>query len=98
MRTFSIKVKYNVGDKVWIMLDNYPICLKIVQISINGRTEDIHGATSNFGRATYYLSNDTHHGFSEEQLCDTFEELRDKVFCDAMRENVEQDKIEEEEQ
>ena len=91
MRTFTIKVKYNIGDKVWIMLDNYPVCLKIIHISIQGGDEDISGATSWFGLVRYYLSNDRYKAYVEESLCDTFEELRDRVFRDAMRENVEKD-------
>ena len=91
MRTFTIDVKYNIGDKVWIMVDSYPTCLKIVKICIDGGFEDEKGQSSDFGRVTYYLSHDRYNGFSESQLCDTFEELRDRVFCDAMRENVEED-------
>lgn len=96
MRTITVNIKYDVGDKVWIMCENYPVCLKIVKITIQGGTEDEKGATSDFGKVIYYLSHDRYHGFYEEQLCDTFEELRDKVFSDAMRENVEQDEPNEE--
>ena len=90
MRTFIIKVKYNIGDKVWIMLHNYPTCLKIERIDIQGGSENKHGATSDFGKVTYYLSHDEFNGFTEEQLCDSFEELRDRVFSDDMRENIEE--------
>lgn len=91
MREFIIKVKYNIGDKVWIMLDNYPVCLKIVEINIQGGVEDEDGASSDFGKVRYYLSNDKYKAYTEEGLCDTFEELRDRVFSDDMRENVEED-------
>ena len=91
MREFTVKVKYNIGDKVWIMLNNYPVCLKIIRINIQGGSEDMSGATSDFGEVRYYLSNDKYKEYVEEGLCDTFEELRDKVFSDAMRENVEKD-------
>jgi hypothetical protein len=91
MRTFTIKVKYNIGDKVWIMLDNYPVCLKITHINIQGGDEDTSGATSNFGKVRYSLSNDKYKAYTEEELCDTFEELRDRVFSNNMRENVYKD-------
>lgn len=42
------------------------------------------------GKVTYYLSHDKFNGFTEEQLCDSFEELRDSVFSDDMRENIEE--------
>ena len=96
MRKFTIEVKYSVGDKVWIMLHNYPTCLKIVRINIQGCDENIHGATSDFGKATYFLSHDEFNRFTEDQLCDSFEELRDRVFSDDMRENIEKDEPEEE--
>lgn len=91
MREFTVKVKYNIGDKVWIMLDNYPVCLKITHINIQGGDENEDGATSGFGLVRYYLSNDRYKAYVEESLCDTFEELRDRVFSEAMRENVEKD-------
>ena len=91
MRTLTIKIKYKVGDKVWIMLDNYPVCLKIIRINIQGGDEDTSGATSDFGKVRYYLSNDKYKAYTEEVLCDTFEELRDRVFSEDMRENVEED-------
>lgn len=91
MREFTIKVKYNIGDKVWIMLDNYPVCLKITHITIQGGAEGVDGETKDFGNVRYYLSNDRHKAYTEEWLCDTFEELRDRVFSEAMRENVEED-------
>lgn len=91
MREFTIKVKYNIGDKVWIMLDNYPVCLKIIRIIIQGGNEDVSGSSSDFGKVSYYLSNDKYEAYTEEGLCDTFEELRDRVFSEAMRENVEED-------
>ena len=97
MRTFTINVKYNVGDKVWIMLENYPTCLKIEHIKILGGDEDKNGQTSNFGKVYYYLSHDKYKCFTEEELCDTFEDLRDRVFSDDMRENIEQDDDESEE-
>lgn len=96
MRKFTIEVKYSVGDKVWIMLHNYPTCLKIVRINIQGGNENKHGATSDFGKVTYYLSHDENNGFTENQLCDSFEELRDRVFSDDMRNNIEEDEPEEE--
>ena len=96
MKKFTIEVKYSVGDKVWIMLHNYPICLKIVRINIQGGIEDKHGSTPDFGKVTYYLSHDEFNGFTEDQLCDSFEELRDRVFSDDMRENIEKDEPEDE--
>ena len=96
MRKFIIEVKYSVGDKVWIMLHNYPTCLKIVRINIQGGNENKHGSTSDFGKVTYYLSHDENNGFTEDQLCDSFEELRDRVFSDDMRENIEKDEPEDE--
>lgn len=90
MKEFRIKVKYDIGDKVWIMLDNYPVCLKIIRISIQGGDEGTSGATSDFGKVRYYLSNDNYKAYTEEGLCDTFEELRDRVFSEAMRDNVEE--------
>ena len=95
MRKFTIEVKYSIGDKVWIMVHNYPCCLKIVRIDVLGFSENMGGSTSNFGKATYYLSHDENHGFTEQQLCDSFEELRDRVFSDEMRENIEKDNTEE---
>jgi hypothetical protein len=91
MREFIVHVKYNIGDKVWIMLDNYPICLKIIRINIQGGEENENGETSDFGKVRYYLSNDKYKAYTEEGLCDTFEQLRDRVFSEAMRENVEED-------
>lgn len=91
MRTLTIKVKYNIGDKVWIMLDNYPVCLKIIRIVIQGGEENEDGSTSDFGKVRYYLSNDKYKPYTEEGLCATFEELRDRVFSEAMRENVKED-------
>ena len=97
MRTITINIKYNVGDRVWIMVDRYPTCLKIVRIDIHGGSEGEEGATNSLGKVTYFLSHSKYEGFSEAQLCDTFDELRDKVFCDEMRENIEQDEEEKEE-
>ena len=91
MRTFTVNVKYNIGDKVWIMLDNYPVCLKIIRINIQGGEEDVSGATSDLGKVRYYLSNNKYKAYTEEGLCDTFEELRDRVFSKDMRENIEKD-------
>ncbi len=91
MRTFTINVKYNVGDKVWIMLENYPTCLKIERIKILGGDEDKNGQTSDFGKVYYYLSHDKYKFFTERELCDTFEELRDRVFSDDMRGNIMKD-------
>ena len=91
MRTITINVKYKVGDRVWIMLNNYPVCLKIIHINIQGGDEDVSGETSDFGNVRYYLSNDRYKAYTEGGLCDTFEELRDRVFSEDMRENVEED-------
>jgi hypothetical protein len=84
----EIDVKYNIGDKVWIMFDNYPVCLEITHIRIQGGDEDTSGATPYLGKVWYYLSNDKYKAYTEEELCDTFEELRDRVFSDNMRENA----------
>jgi hypothetical protein len=71
------------------MLNNRPTCLKIVRLTINGGDENVHGATQNFGKVTYYLPyNGRWEPFSEEELCDTFEQLRDRVFSDDMRNNI----------
>jgi len=40
MRTITINIKYEVGDKVWIMLGNYPTRLKIIKVKVLGGTED----------------------------------------------------------
>ena len=82
MRTITIKVKYDVGDKVWIMKDNYPTRTKIYRVSISGGSEDRdNGATSNFGQVRYTLETDHYKEYLEDSLCDTFEQLRDEVFC-----------------
>ena len=81
MRTITINIKYNVGDKVWIMKENYPIRTEIYRVSIMGGSEDKEGATSNLGLVTYTLEVDHYKEYVECQLCDTFEQLRDKVFC-----------------
>lgn len=73
------------------MLDNYPVCLKVIRINIQGGEEDENGETSDFGKVRYYLSNDKYKPYTEEGLCDTFDELRDRVYSEAMRENVEED-------
>lgn len=86
MRTFTIKVKYNVGDKVWAMVDNHPAYLQITQIVIFGSREDISGATPDFGKVSYFLNNDDFKSYTEEEVCDTFEELRDKVFSEDIKE------------
>lgn len=96
MRTITINIKYSVGDRVWIMLNNYPTCLKITKIAVDGGFESTEGITPFLGRVTYYLSHDNYYGYCEDQLCDTFEELRDRVFSDDMRENIEQDEEEKE--
>lgn len=85
MRTFTIKVKYNVGDKVWVMVDNHPTCLQITQIIILGGREDISGATPNFGKVRYFINNDNLNSYTDEELCDTFEELRDRVFSEDIK-------------
>lgn len=97
-RTYTINVKYRIGDKVWIMFDDFPVCLKITKIRINGGSEDVNGSTSDFGKVRYCLSHDNCKEFSEQQLCDTFEELRDRIFSNAMRESAEQAIMEEKEE
>ena len=85
MRTITINIKYNVGDRVWIMKNNFPVCLKITKINILGGSEDENGATNSIGQVEYSLGNHQWELYREEQLCDTFEELRDRVFSDGMR-------------
>ena len=86
MRTITINIKYNVGDKVWIMCNNYPTLTKIKSISVIGGIEDAHGVTSDLGRVFYSLCDGSNKEYTEEQLCDTFEQLRDKVFCEELKE------------
>ena len=69
MRTITINIKYEVGDKVWIMLENYPTRQKIIKVKVIGGTEDEKGQTPDF----------------EKQLCDTFEQLRDRVFSEDLK-------------
>lgn len=85
MRTITIKIKYEVGDKVWVMLENYPTRLEITKITVMGGTEDKDGATAALGRVYYRLSNNDYKDYIEEQLCDTFEQLRDRVFCKDLK-------------
>ena len=85
MREFTIKVKYNIGDKVWVMQDNYPVHSEITQISILGCNENKSGATSNFGQVIYNVNDDIFKLYTEEDLCDTFEELRDRVFSEDIK-------------
>lgn len=83
---FTIKIKYNVGDKVWIMNNGYPSRMVIRKIRVQGAEIDEHGANNNFGHVTYYLDGvDNYEGFREDQLCDTFDQLRDYVFPDSLR-------------
>lgn len=83
MRTITINIKYEVGDKVWIMWENLPTRFEIKRITICGGYEDKNGATSNLGLVTYTLPNDC--VYTEEQLCDTFEQLRDNVFSKNLK-------------
>lgn len=80
MRTITINIKYEVGDKVWIMVKNRPTRLEITKVIILGGSEDKNGATAGWGNVYYRLSNDDYEDYSEEQLCDTFEQLRNRVF------------------
>lgn len=86
MKEYHIKVKYDIGDRVWIMENNYPQCHEIKQIRIIGCTIDKDGETSNFGVSIYKLDNNL--DFRENELCDTFEELRDKVFDKEFKKNI----------
>ena len=83
MRTITINIKYEVGDKVWIMWDNLPTRFEIERVSIKGCDEDKNGATSNLGLVTYTLPNGNR--YTEEQLCDTFEQLRNRVFSKDLK-------------
>lgn len=83
MRTITINVKYDVGDKVWIMWENQPTRFEIEKVTISGGYEDKKGATSNLGLVTYTLPNGS--VYREEQLCDTFEQLRDSVFSKNLK-------------
>lgn len=83
---FNIKTKYEVGDKVWIMVENFPQRVAIRKITILGAEIDANGGSENFGRVTYYLEGvDRYEGFCEEQLYDTFDQLRDWVFQEELR-------------
>ena len=93
MRTIAINIKYEVGDKVWIMLNNYPACLEVARIEVNGGRIERNDTNGGFGVVRYYLSNDEWKSFFEEDLCDTFDELRDKVFSEGIRNSIEQDLI-----
>lgn len=85
MRTITINIKYEVGDKVWIMSGNYPTRLKIIKVKVLGGTEDKDGQTSNLGLVLYTLENDPYTDYTEEELCDTFEQLRDRVFSENLK-------------
>ena len=83
---FNIKTKYEVGDKVWIMVENFPQRIAIRKISIQGAEIDANGGTEGFGKVTYYLEGvDRYQGFREDQLYDTFDQLRDWVFQEELR-------------
>lgn len=83
---FNIKTKYEVGDKVWIMVENFPQRVAIRKITIQGAEIDANGGSENFGKVAYYLEGiDRYQGFCEEQLYDTFDQLRDYVFPDSLR-------------
>lgn len=86
MKEYIIKVKYDVGDRVWIMEHNYPQCHEIKEIHILGCYINKDGMTDNFGVALYKLDNNS--DFREYELCETFEELRDKVFDEEFKKNV----------
>lgn len=85
MRTITINIKYEVGDKVWIMLENCPTRQKIIKVKVIGGTEDENGQTSNLGLVLYTLENDPYTDYTVEQLCDTFEQLRDSVFSENLK-------------
>lgn len=85
MKQYVIKVKYDVGDRVWIMEHNYPQCHEIIEVNIFGGKISKDGETSNFGLTRYKLDNGLM--FTESELCDTFEELRDKVFDEVLKNN-----------
>ena len=70
---------------MWIMLGNYPTRLKIIKVKVLGGTEDENGQTSNLGLVLYVLENDPYTDYTEEQLCDTFEQLRDRVFSEDLK-------------
>ena len=83
---FNIKTKYEVGDKVWIMVENFPQRVAIQKITINGGEIDTNGKTEDFGKLRYYLEGiDRYQGFCEKQLYDTFDQLRDWVFQEEVR-------------
>lgn len=82
----TIKVKYDVGDKVWIMVENFPQRVAIRKIAIQGAEIDENGGTDTLGKVTYYLEGiDRYQGFHEDQLYDTFDQLRDWVFQESLR-------------
>lgn len=93
MRTITINIKYEVGDKVWIMKNNNPACFEVARIEVSGGRIEKNGTNGGFGVVRYYLSNDEWTSFFEEDLCDTFDELRDKVFSEGIRNSIEQDLI-----
>lgn len=69
--------------------------MKMIECGLKEEGGEYYGYFS-FGKVRYYLSNDKYKSYTEAGLCDTFEELRDRVFSDDMRENVEEDKYDEE--
>lgn len=85
MRTITIDIKYEVGDKVWIMLENYPTRQKIIKVKVIGGTEDEKGQTPDLGKVLYALEYDPYTDYTEKQLCDTFEQLRDSVFSENLK-------------
>lgn len=72
--------------KVWIMLENYPTRQKIIKVKVRGGTEDENGQTPDLGKVLYVLEYDPYTDYTEEQLCDTFEQLRDRVFSEDLKE------------
>lgn len=86
MRTITIKVKYDVGDEVWIMKNNYPLKTKVFRVTINGGSMDAeNGQTSNLGLVLYILESDRYKEYVEQELCDTFEQLRSRVFSKDLK-------------
>lgn len=67
------------------MKDNYPTRTEIYRVSIQGGSEDKEGATSNLGLVRYTLETDHYKDYVEEELCDTFEQLRSRVFSKDLK-------------
>lgn len=81
----TVNIKYKIGDKVWRMSENYPQRYTIEKIIVSGGIIDKEGAEDSIGQVKYVLNDDNYAKYSEDQLYDTFDQLRDYVFSDDLR-------------